>query len=147
MFIEKLLQLMSEKKASDIFISAGSPLSIKINGTIMPVNPAPMDAEQTKKIAYEMLSPRQIEAFEKDREMNFAERFRAARTRGDAAAAMRMAHDLKSVSGSLAVSDVHQAASKLERACLDGDDDARLETLLQDVDRPLGPVLVQLKTL
>jgi len=72
MFIEKLLQLMSEKKASDIFISAGSPLSIKINGTIMPVNPAPMDAEQTKKIAYEMLSPRQIEAFEKDREMNFA---------------------------------------------------------------------------
>ena len=83
----------------------------------------------------------------RDREMNFAERFRAARTRGDAAAAMRMAHDLKSVSGSLAVSDVHQAASKLERACLDGDDDARLETLLQDVDRPLGPVLVQLKTL
>ena len=83
----------------------------------------------------------------RDREMNFAERFRAARTRGDAAAAMRMAHDLKSVSGSLAVSDVHLAASKLERACLDGDDDARLETLLQDVDRPLGPVLVQLKTL
>jgi len=72
MFIEKLLQLMSEKKASDIFISAGSPLSIKINGTIMPVNPAPMDAEQTKKIAFEMLTPRQIETFEKDRELNFA---------------------------------------------------------------------------
>ena len=45
MFIEKLLQLMAEKKASDIFISAGSPISIKINGTIMPVNPAPMGAE------------------------------------------------------------------------------------------------------
>ncbi|QJR09949.1 Twitching mobility protein [Usitatibacter rugosus] len=72
MFIEKLLQLMSEKKASDIFISAGSPLSIKINGTIMPVNPAPMDGEQCKKIAYEMLTPRQIETFEKDRELNFA---------------------------------------------------------------------------
>jgi twitching motility protein PilU len=72
MFIEKLLQLMAEKKASDIFISAGSPISIKINGTIMPVNPAPMDAEQTKKIIYEMLTPAQIETFEKTQELNFS---------------------------------------------------------------------------
>jgi twitching motility protein PilU len=72
MFIEKLLQLMAEKKASDIFISAGSPISIKIMGTIMPVNPAAMDAEQTKKICYEMLTPQQIETFEKDQELNFS---------------------------------------------------------------------------
>src|ERR1700754_4702764 len=72
MFIEKLLQLMAEKKASDIFISTGSPISIKIQGTIMPVNPAAMDAEQTKKIIYEMLTPRQIETFEKDQELNFS---------------------------------------------------------------------------
>jgi twitching motility protein PilU len=72
MFIEKLLQLMAERKASDIFISAGSPISIKISGNIMPVNPQPMDAEQTKKIAYEMLTPHQIEVFEKDLELNFS---------------------------------------------------------------------------
>jgi twitching motility protein PilU len=72
MFIEKLLQLMAEKKASDIFISAGSPISIKITGTIVPVNPAPMDAEQTKKIVYEMLTPAQIATFEKDQELNFS---------------------------------------------------------------------------
>jgi len=72
MFIDKLLQLMAEKKASDIFISAGSPISIKIQGTIMPVNPQPMDAEMTKKICYEMLTPKQIEAFEKDHELNFS---------------------------------------------------------------------------
>jgi twitching motility protein PilU len=72
MFIEKLLQLMSEKKASDIFISAGSPISIKIQGTIMPVNPAPIDGEMTKKIVYEMLTPGQIETFEKDLELNFS---------------------------------------------------------------------------
>ena len=83
----------------------------------------------------------------RDRERDFAVRFRAARARGDASAAMRMAHDLKSVSSSLAVCGVHEAAAKLERACLDGDDDARLELLLQDVDRPLGPVLVQLQAL
>ena len=61
MFIEKLLQLMAEKKASDIFISAGSPISIKIMGTIMPVNPQNMDAETTKKIMFEMLTPGQQE--------------------------------------------------------------------------------------
>ena len=72
MFIEKLLQLMAEKKASDIFLSSGSPISIKIQGTIMPVNPAAMDAEQTKKIVYEMLTPRQIEIFEKEQELNFS---------------------------------------------------------------------------
>ncbi len=31
-----------------------------------------MDAEQTKKICYEMLTPRQIETFEKDQELNFS---------------------------------------------------------------------------
>ncbi len=83
----------------------------------------------------------------RDRERDFGERFRAARARGDAATAMRMAHDLKSVSGSLAVPAVHQAAAALERACIGGDGDARLEALLQDVERPLAPVIVELDTL
>jgi PAS domain S-box-containing protein len=83
----------------------------------------------------------------RDREQDFVERFRAARSRGDFATAMRMAHDLKSVSGSLAVQGVHRAACSLERACIDGDDDAHFESLLQDVDRPLGPVIGQLKAL
>ncbi|HET7400261.1 MAG TPA: PilT/PilU family type 4a pilus ATPase [Usitatibacter sp.] len=72
MFVEKLLHLMAEKKASDIFISAGSPISIKIQGSILPVNPQPMDAETTRKICYEMLTPQQVEAFERDHELNFS---------------------------------------------------------------------------
>ncbi len=72
MFIEKLLQLMAEKKASDIFISAGSPISIKINGSIMPVNPQAMDAETTKKICYELLTELQVRNLEKDLELNFS---------------------------------------------------------------------------
>ena len=72
MFIEKLLQLMAEKKASDIFISTGSPISIKIQGNLIAVNPATMDAEQTKKIVYEMLTPAQIATFENDQELNFS---------------------------------------------------------------------------
>ena len=72
MFIEKLLQLMAEKKASDIFISAGSPISIKIQGVIMPVNPQAMDAEQAKNICYELLTPAQPETLDKDLELNFS---------------------------------------------------------------------------
>ncbi len=72
MFIEKLLQLMAEKKASDIFLSAGSPIMIKIQGVMMPVNPQVMDAEQTKKIVYEMLTPAHIATFEKDLELNLS---------------------------------------------------------------------------
>src|SRR5687767_11466498 len=72
MFIEKLLQLMAEKKASDIFISAGSPITIKIQGNPTPVNPQAMDAEQCKKICYEMLTPKQIEILDKEQELNFS---------------------------------------------------------------------------
>ncbi len=72
MFIEKLLQLMAEKKASDIFFSVGSPIMIKIQGNIMPVNPQVMDAETVKKIIYEFLTPAHIATFEKDLELNLS---------------------------------------------------------------------------
>ena len=35
---EKLFTIMAEKKASDIFISVGAPINMKINGVAMPVN-------------------------------------------------------------------------------------------------------------
>ena len=44
---------MAEKDASDLFISVGSPISIKILGTIMPVNQQVMDAESVRKIAFD----------------------------------------------------------------------------------------------
>jgi CheY-like chemotaxis protein len=82
-----------------------------------------------------------------DREIDFAQRFQAARDNGAAAAAMRMAHDLKSVSGSLAVVAVHEAAADLERACMAGADDAAIAPLVRTVDGRLGPVIAQLRGL
>jgi PAS domain S-box-containing protein len=82
-----------------------------------------------------------------ERETGFPQRFLAARARGEAAKAMRMAHDLKSVTGSLAVLAVHHAATELELACIQGADDAAIEARLQAVARPLGSVIAQLKTL
>lgn len=70
--LDKLFQLMAEKKASDIFVSAGSPIHIKINGNSVPVSPQVLTAEDTKKVCYEILKPAQIERFEKELELNFS---------------------------------------------------------------------------
>ncbi|HEY6093633.1 MAG TPA: PilT/PilU family type 4a pilus ATPase [Gallionellaceae bacterium] len=72
MIITPLLQLAAEKKASDLFISVGAPISIKIDGVTMPVNAQKMDPATTKHIAYEMMTPDQIDTFEKHMEMNFS---------------------------------------------------------------------------
>jgi len=83
----------------------------------------------------------------RDRETNFGQRFRAARATGEMAAAMRMAHDLKNVAGTLAVRAVHHAAEQLERACLDEVDDEGIEPLLRNVERLLRPVMAELLAL
>ncbi len=72
MIITPLLQLAAEKQASDLFLSVGAPISIKINGVTMPVNAQKLDADSTKRIAYEMMTPAQIDTFEKHMEMNFS---------------------------------------------------------------------------
>jgi PAS domain S-box-containing protein len=94
----------------------------------------------------EALYRRLLQMF-RDREADFPERFRAARAMGQKEAAMRMAHNLKSVTGALAVRAVHPAAAELERACSDGTDDADVETLVRRVAQLLGPVISELQAL
>ena len=72
MILDKLFQLMSEKQASDIFISAGAPIHIKIQGNTIPVNQQIMLPDMIEKIAYELMSPDQIKTFESTWEMNLS---------------------------------------------------------------------------
>ena len=72
MIITPLLQLAAEKNASDLFFSVGAPINIKIDGMVMPVNAHKLDAGMVKSIAYEMLTPSQINQFESELELNFA---------------------------------------------------------------------------
>ena len=72
MFLSPLFKLMAEKQASDLFISAGAPVSIKILGGIMPVNAQMIDSETARKVAYEVMTDRQIREFEETMEMNFS---------------------------------------------------------------------------
>ena len=72
MILDKLFQLMAEKQASDIFISAGVPIHIKIQGNTLPVNQQLMDPAMIEKIAFELMSPDQIKTFEATMEMNLS---------------------------------------------------------------------------
>ncbi len=72
MILDKLFQLMSEKQASDIFISAGAPIHIKIQGNTLPVNQQMMLPDMIEKIAHELMSPEQIKTFETTSEMNLS---------------------------------------------------------------------------
>jgi len=72
MFLDPLFKLMADKDASDLFISTGSPISIKILGNIMPVNQTIVDSELARKIADELMNEQQAAQFEKDWEMNFS---------------------------------------------------------------------------
>jgi twitching motility protein PilU len=70
--MKRLFQIMAEKKASDIFVSVGAPINIKINGAAMPVNQTTMTAETVQQLLYEVLNERQIKEFEEEMELNTA---------------------------------------------------------------------------
>lgn len=72
MILDKLFQLMAEKQASDIFISAGAPIHIKIQGTTVPVNQQVMDSSMIEKIAVELMTDEQMRSFEATMEMNLS---------------------------------------------------------------------------
>lgn len=73
MFVTPLFKLMADKQASDMFFTAGAPIQIKINGTVLPINSQALDPEQVKKICYELMTPAQVQEFETKHEMNFAQ--------------------------------------------------------------------------
>jgi len=70
--MKRLFQVMAEKKASDIFLSVGSPINIKINGVAMPVNQTVLNADAVRTLLYEVLNERQIKEYEDEMELNTA---------------------------------------------------------------------------
>ncbi|MBV8030475.1 MAG: PilT/PilU family type 4a pilus ATPase, partial [Betaproteobacteria bacterium] len=70
--MKRLFQVMAEKKASDIFVSVGAPINIKINGQAIPVNQTQMTSETVKQLLYEILTERQVKEYEDEMELNTA---------------------------------------------------------------------------
>ncbi|MBX3607197.1 MAG: response regulator [Piscinibacter sp.] len=109
-----------------------------------PAPPLDMRAGVAALMGDEALYRRLLVLFH-ERESAFVPRFRAACERGDGDAALRCAHDLKSVAGSLGMPALQRAAAALEDACRLHGEAAALEPLLQAVQRQLAPVLASLQ--
>ncbi|MBO9480642.1 PilT/PilU family type 4a pilus ATPase [Salinisphaera sp. G21_0] len=72
MDIEKLLKLVTVKKASDLFITAGYPPSVKLDGRLIPVNKTPLTATEAKDMVLGVMDEKQRLEFELKQECNFA---------------------------------------------------------------------------
>ncbi|HPQ25376.1 MAG: PilT/PilU family type 4a pilus ATPase [Chromatiaceae bacterium] len=67
-----ILDMMVQKKASDLFITADIPPSIKVHGRIMPVSKTKLDAAQTRELTLSLMTPEQRDEFLHTKECNFA---------------------------------------------------------------------------
>ena len=72
MYLDRLFKLMADKQASDLYISCGAPINLKVNGVVMPVSTQKMDVETVRRIAYDLMTKEQAREFENEREMNLS---------------------------------------------------------------------------
>ena len=95
--MERVLRLMAEKNASDVYLSANSPILIKINGQLLQLSDQPLTHAQPRQLLAELLTPTQLEELEDSGELNMSVgiagvgsfRLSAFRQRGSIAAVFR----------------------------------------------------------
>ena len=67
-----LFKLMVERKASDLFFTCNAPIKIKIEGQIHSVNKQVLSPDAVRAAAFGLMSPEQIEYFQRELEIDFA---------------------------------------------------------------------------
>ncbi len=72
MNVKSLFQLMVDKTASDLFFTSYSPVMIKIDGKIIPVNKIELTPKMVRQAALELMDENQLENFTRDLEIDFA---------------------------------------------------------------------------
>ena len=72
MELEPLCRFAVESKASDLFLKAGAAPAMRIHGRINSTDLPPLTPEETKEMAYSLMSERQREAFEDYHELDIA---------------------------------------------------------------------------
>ena len=71
-FVHDLLTLVVKQNASDLFITAGFPPAIKVDGRIMPVSKTVLTPTHTIELARSIMNDKQAAEFENSKEVNFA---------------------------------------------------------------------------
>src|SRR6478672_11505190 len=95
--MERILRLMGEKKASDVYLSAHAPAMIKINGQALPINNQLLPPDAPRALLAEVLPAGRMQELDDTGELNMAYqvegagnfRFSAMRQRGTIAAVIR----------------------------------------------------------
>jgi twitching motility protein PilU len=95
--MERVLRLMAEKNASDVYLSANTPILIKIHGQILQFSDQVLQPPQVRRLLAELLTPQQLEELDDTGELNVAIgiskvgsfRLSAFRQRGSIAAVFR----------------------------------------------------------
>jgi twitching motility protein PilU len=70
--MERVLRLMAEKGASDVYLSANSPILIKINGQLLQLSDQPLTHAQPRQLLAELLTPTQLEELDDTGELNMS---------------------------------------------------------------------------
>ncbi len=68
--LERVLRLMAEKNASDVYMSANTPILIKIHGQILQLSDQLLSTSQTRQLLAELLTPQQLEELDDSGELN-----------------------------------------------------------------------------
>jgi twitching motility protein PilU len=71
-FMYQLLTMMMQKKGSDLFITAGFPPAMKIDGKMTPATTQALSAQHTQELARAIMNDKQAAEFEATKECNFA---------------------------------------------------------------------------
>jgi len=95
--MERILRLMADKKASDVYLSARAPAMIRINGNTIPINANPLPIEGPETLLGEVLPAARMEELRETGELNMGLimdsignfRVSAMRQRGSIAAVIR----------------------------------------------------------
>lgn len=70
--LNSVLKFIVEKKASDLFITAGFPPAIKMRGSMQPISKTPMTPTEARDLVLSTMTPNQKEEFEKTHECQYA---------------------------------------------------------------------------
>ncbi|MBU7576013.1 PilT/PilU family type 4a pilus ATPase [Hydrogenophaga sp. UC242_50] len=70
--MERILRLMADKKASDVYLTAHAPAMIKINGQTIPVNSQVLPPEAPRNLLAEIVPPTRMEELQETGELNMA---------------------------------------------------------------------------
>jgi len=67
-----LLKLMVERGASDLHITAGATIQLRIDEDLVPITEEALSSEESRRLTYEILNKAQVEKFERDLELDMA---------------------------------------------------------------------------